>query len=466
MQHYFLVMLLLLSAAFLHAQSIHRTACQGNLVRLDSLLQNTAIDSEDRRGRSLLHWAVACDRTEVFDHLVQKGIAINSQDHEGATPLHMAIRFERMGFFEKLVALQPDASWLTTFGPSLMTKAVLTEQADFLKKMVALGVDVDGLNERGSTPLEIALRIEANEIATVLSELGAKPELVRRFSPQGAYLGQDPPGTSAKLFAPNVISTEASEFGSVFNKASDEFYYAIDMNGKNEIRFTKKRIDGTWSPPVVLLSHDRYGYNDPFLSPDEQRLYFISKRAFDGEGNLKDQDIWYIERTKKGWSSPINVGPNINTDRNEYYISFTQDGSLYFASNSNAPEDRVRSDYDLYKAEFVDGAFKKAEPLTGWVNTEAYEADVFVDPQERYLIFCGMLAEGYGRGDLYISFKTEQGQWTKALNMGLSINTQHHELCPFVTHDGNYLFYTSQQDIYWVGTEIIEELQKKALGKQ
>ena len=77
-----------------------------------------------------------------------------------------------------------------------------------------------------------------------------------------------------------------------------------------------------------------------------------------------------------------------------------------------------------------------------------------------------MLAEGYGRGDLYISFKTEQGQWTKALNMGLSINTQHHELCPFVTHDGNYLFYTSQQDIYWVGTEIIEELQKKALGKQ
>jgi len=34
-------------------------------------------------------------------------------------------------------------------------------------------------------------------------------------------------------------------------------------------------------------------------------------------------------------------------------------------------------------------------------------------------------------------------------------------LCPFVTQDGQYLFYTSNQDIYWVNAEIINTFKKK-----
>ncbi|NAY93099.1 hypothetical protein GTQ34_14365 [Muricauda sp. JGD-17] len=29
-------------------------------------------------------------------------------------------------------------------------------------------------------------------------------------------------------------------------------------------------------------------------------------------------------------------------------------------------------------------------------------------------------------------------------------------ICPFVSMDGKYLFYTSNQDIYWVDASIIE----------
>lgn len=64
-------------------------------------------------------------------------------------------------------------------------------------------------------------------------------------------------------------------------------------------------VGSSWSDPNTILTHERYGYNDPFLSPDESRLYFISKRALDGIGDLKDHDIWYVERVKNGWSGPI-----------------------------------------------------------------------------------------------------------------------------------------------------------------
>ncbi|MEM9868182.1 MAG: hypothetical protein AAF765_10865, partial [Bacteroidota bacterium] len=212
--------------------------------------------------------------------------------------------------------------------------------------------------------------------------------------------------------------------------------------------------------PKILLSHERYGYNDPFLSPDENRLYFISKRAMDGVSDPKDVDIWFVERKEKTWSEPIHVGPNINSEGNEYYISFTDSGTMYFSSNTRAAAERKESDYDIYSSKFVNGKFQKAIALGPTVNTKNYEADVCVAPDESYIIFCSERPDGFGRGDLYISFKNAEGTWSQSINMGSAINTKHYEYCPFITQDGNYLFFTSQQDIYWVSTQIIDKIRK------
>ena len=182
-------------------------------------------------------------------------------------------------------------------------------------------------------------------------------------------------------------------------------------------------------------------------------MYFISNQALDGEGATKAIDIWYVKKEGKGWSKPINAGPQINSEKEEYYISFSTNGTMYFASNKN------QSHHDIYYSIFVDGEFQEAVKLNETVNTDAYEADVFIDPEEKYLIFCSQREQGLGRGDLYISYKQKDGTWSPSVSMGNSINTEGHELCPFVTADGKYLFYTSKQDIYWVSAEIIERLR-------
>ncbi len=264
------------------------------------------------------------------------------------------------------------------------------------------------------------------------------------------YLNQKPPSITPSIFAPNLISKKGEyEFGSVFNKNATEFFYGVNVNGKEEIRYSKL-IGDQWSEPRTILSHEKYGYNDPFLSPDEQRLYFISQRTLDGLDKKEDYDIWYVKRLTNGWSAPINAGSNINTNANEYYISFTNSGTMYFSSN------KIGNNFDIYTSKFVNGKFQKATPLSDSINTPAYEADVFIDPDEKYIIFCGNRKDGLGRGDLYISFKRKDGTWESAVNMGNRINTKGHELCPFVTKDGNYLFYTSNQDIYWVSTKVFD----------
>lgn len=440
-------------------QNMFRTACNGNLERLDSLLENTSINTKDERGRSLLHWAVACRKKEIFDYLIKRRININTPDNQAQTPMHVAVRFNNEEYLSYLIDVQPDTAWPSIFGASLLERAVFNKNVSMIKKLVTNGVNINAVNKRGSTALEIAKRIGALDLSQDLISLGADTGLVRVFKMEGKYMGQPEPGITPKMFAPNFISTEEQEFGAVFNKEGTAFYFGVDVGGRNEIRYSTMK-QNQWTQPMALLTHEKYSYNDPFLSNDQNRLFFISQRALDGIGKEKDIDIWYVHKIDDGWSEPINAGSNINTPGNEYYISFTNDGTMYFASNGHPRKDTSRTDHDIYYAKYTDHTFQKPVALDSSVNTTAYEADVFISPDESYLIFCSTRKGGFGRGDLYISFKNPEGKWTRAVNMGDQINSVHYEYCPFVTQDGRFLFYTSNQDIYWVSTQIIDNIRQ------
>ena len=272
------------------------------------------------------------------------------------------------------------------------------------------------------------------------------------------YLNQNRPGLKAQIFAPEIVSLkDRYEYGSVFSADGKEFYYAAIINKKPQIHMIQLLKDG-WSEPAVVIASDKYEYNDPFLSPDQSKLFFISDQAADGQGPVKDFDIWYLEREKDGWSKPVNAGPSINTSKHEYYMSFSSDGKMYFSSNgaTNQADDK---NFDIFSSKFSDGKFQPSQKLTGAINSEFYEADVFISPNEQYIIFCGERPDGSGKGDLYISFKDANGIWQKAKNMGNLVNTDGYEFCPFVTSDGKYLFFSRDGDIYWMSADVIETLK-------
>jgi Tol biopolymer transport system component len=271
------------------------------------------------------------------------------------------------------------------------------------------------------------------------------------------YFGQVPAGMTSSTFAPGIISLpDRVEFGSIYSRDGNEFYYAIEIKGKAEIRFMKFD-NNQWSEPKQLMVHGEYSYNDPFLTPDEKRLFFISDRSLSGEGPKKDYDIWYIERNGTQWSKPVNAGPKINSAKNEYYMSFTKTGAIYFSSNVNGAE--RTEDYDIYTCRYADGEFQPAVRLGPAVNTTGYEADVYVNPDETYLIYCSNRPGTFGRGDLFISFRNVDGSWTPSKNMGKEVNEGFTEYCPFVTPDGKFLLFTAKGDIRWIDADIINKLK-------
>ena len=278
----------------------------------------------------------------------------------------------------------------------------------------------------------------------------------------GAYLGQSPPGMTPRKFAPDEVSLEDRyEYGSVFSADGLEFFFAVARDGLGEI-YTMRYEDDGWSPASRIFSHPDYSYADPFLSRDGTRLYFISTQPDEGAEPLDTYDLWYARRTRSGWSSPTRLEGPVNTEVNEYFVSLTDSGTLVFASEINAQR---QQDFDLYLAEPDGEGFAKPERLPGEAMTRAYEADPFISPDGRYIIFSSTRrVAGAGRRDLYVTFRQPDGNWSRGVPLGNGVNTPQIEFCPFVTRDGRFLFYTSNQDLYWVDAGVIDLAREQLIG--
>src|SRR2546425_393539 len=91
-----------------------------------------------------------------------------------------------------------------------------------------------------------------------------------------------------------------------------------------------------WSTPVNLGPVINSGSNEqhPAISKDGLSLYFASDRA--GAGRLGGLDIYVSHRESLDdpWGAPVNLGPNINSAGNDLAPTFSPDGHrLYFHSN-------------------------------------------------------------------------------------------------------------------------------------
>jgi len=295
---------------------------------------------------------------------------------------------------------------------------------------------------------------------------------------KGIYLGQELPGNKVELFAPGIVSTGFNDRDFAIMPDLCEVFYCV-LEKPHYVMVSMKQQGEIWSKQEILPFSGYYDDVEPSISPDGKRLYYCSNRPLTGKGEPKDYDIWYVDRSNNGWGMPQNLGAPLNTDKDEFYPSVTNNGTIYFTS----------ADMKIYRSELVDGKYKVPEKLPETINSPVAEYNAFIAPDESYLIFTSHGWEGgrAGRGDLFISFRGIDDSWTEAKNLGPEINSEAIDYCPCVTPDGKYLFFSSMRgsakydpepiqsyseiakrsdipqngrnDIYWVNTSFIEQLK-------
>ena len=202
---------------------------------------------------------------------------------------------------------------------------------------------------------------------------------------------------------------------------------------------------GSWIMPSKVNVQTQNNYGTAGISADGQEmLIFI--------GDQSSGSIYRIAREDNGWSRPIPLGSSVQSKYLESTASLTPDNkTIYFASNRPGGYGGM----DIYKAELrKDGTWSRAENLGPTINTRANEDAPFIHPNRKLMFFTTDGHDGMGGNDIYKS-ELNDGKWSVPRNMGYPINTTANDNYFTLIADGTRGYFSSDrkgglggQDIY------------------
>lgn len=271
------------------------------------------------------------------------------------------------------------------------------------------------------------------------------------------YFNQLSPGNKAVLFAPEIINHKAHSSLS-FSPDGKEIYWSTvsDQNESRKIYFSNYK-NNKWSKPKVVSFSGQFHDDHPFITANGEKMFFASKRPKVDKGE-EENDIWIANKAENGWNK---VEPMKNLI-GFWTPTLTQNETLYYLDIVSG----YKRNCAICRIKLNNGEYTNPEVLPESINgRESLDWCPFISADESYLIFSSDREGGYGAGDLYISFRTQEDEWLTPINMGKSINTDRQERFPGVSPDGKYLFFTrwlsepNLHDLYWIDAKIIDSLR-------
>jgi len=285
----------------------------------------------------------------------------------------------------------------------------------------------------------------------------------------GPYLGQKPPGDTARPFAPAFFGSRFTSFYSsiVFSPDGNAAYWQAMLNdeSKGQAIFESRVQNGFWmSPRIAPFSESVKGGRDdsPVISPDGERLLFLSTRPAEKGGEPGVERIWVAKKAGKAWLDPAPVPLTWNPadGRIHWRLSVDGKGNLYFGAWKIRGEEVTGW---IFQSRFTNGQYSAPEKLGPEINREGYyNFCPSVAPDGSYLIFTrvGPKASDRQPDNIYCSFRDEGGKWTNAQKLQIPGDTGND--VPAISSDGKYLFMRhGLNQFYWVETSLIEKLRPK-----
>lgn len=171
--------------------------------------------------------------------------------------------------------------------------------------------------------------------------------------------------------------------------------------------------------------------DNPAVSFDGNSIVYTERR---GIVNV----IFYSRKERGKWQPPIEITNELNAGEDCSSCALNTDGTELFLYKTD--------NYDgaIYTSGYKDGYWTPIKKLNRNINTKFYESHASISADGNKLYFTSNRDGGQGNLDIYVAEKDGSGDWGPAVNLGPSVNTPYNEDTPFLTQDGNFLFFTSE----------------------
>ncbi|MBN2481265.1 MAG: OmpA family protein [Bacteroidales bacterium] len=212
--------------------------------------------------------------------------------------------------------------------------------------------------------------------------------------------------------------------------------------------------------------NSRYDDFSPYYSKDDyQELFFTSSRdeaagkREHGATGQEFADIFYSAMDNKGkWSTPLPLGPSVNTDAEEGTPVFSADYTTMYFTRCNISK-RKTMGCEIFQA---------ARDGERWTNVRSLQlgpdsiviAHPAISRDDLILYFVSDMEgstrtpEGRNSKDIWMITRTSpNAEWGNPVNLGTAVNTPGEELFPYVHADGT-LYFSSDGHIGMGGLDI------------
>jgi outer membrane protein OmpA-like peptidoglycan-associated protein/tetratricopeptide (TPR) repeat protein len=218
------------------------------------------------------------------------------------------------------------------------------------------------------------------------------------------------------------INTKFNESTPVFTKDGKTMYftrnnYLEGKKGKDGNKITLVKIykasfeNNQWTKVVELpFDSDLYNVAHPTLSPDEKTLYFAS----DMPGTLGQSDLFKVKIQDDGtFSTPQNLGKNINTEGRETFPMITDENELYLASDGQPGLGGL----DVFVSKInPDGTFGEVQNVGDGINSAKDDFAYLIDTKSRRGFVTSNRDGGQGFDDIYKFLETRKLQCLQELD--------------------------------------------------
>lgn len=253
------------------------------------------------------------------------------------------------------------------------------------------------------------------------------------------------------------VNTKVDEYFPSIHGNDEELIFTRKTNHQDEDFYVAYRDTSClWSGVAVMGYPLNSSKNEGahFLSMDRKYMFFMrcgNQRT--NESTMGNCDMYLAFKKKGAWSESEPFGATINTPYYDGTPCLASDNKhLYFASDKPGGF----GGKDIYVTKFEDGLWQLPENLGSAINTPFDDYAPFLALDDHTLYFTSNGHPGFGGSDIFVAHKLNNGQWSKPVNLGATINSSYNELSLVVHPSGDKAYFASDRKGGYGGFDLYE----------